>query len=362
LSESDPAKILPGNPEWQISGFWRFIAIAALSVIIAAGIINFLVDPFGIYGTGLIPRVAANTYEIKLDLFGNFDAPPEALIIGSSRSFPLDPAIVESITGKRCFNFSVPSAKTETFYAIINYAVVEKNAPVDTVIVSVDPESFHPTLPIQPESRFIPEYANYYIYHDAAIATFWERIALLFTLDQTTESISSLQRLFRTEAGIEWKEFTSNGLMKFNARETQIEEGSYNLQSRLDRRIRKYPERSLRLSEFTGICPVRQQYWEDFLFFCHEKDIYVFAFMPVEHPRLYSIMMEAGAAGIFSDVADYLRESVERYGGTFRNYTDISEFSGDPDQFYDEIHLRPLNAELLLYDLLGADAVVPDDP
>ena len=353
----DPSDIEPPDPAWRISGFWRAIGITALAAIVFSALVNFLVDPYDIYHTGLIPRDEINFYETKLDLFKALDPPPQALIIGSSRTYAFDPKLVEEITGKRCFNFSLAGAKAETFYSVLRLAVDEYHAPIDTLILGIDPETFHPTLPIEPESRFISAYSRYYIYNESGTATVWERIALLFTLDQTAESISSLQRVFRKNAGIKWMEFRPDGYSIFTAREDEIANGTFDLQSALDTRVRKYPERSLGLSEFTGLSDTRKHYWEDFISICREKNIHIYAFIPVEHPRLYEELMSQGAGDIFSQVSDYLASTLDYDEWVFRDFTDITSFGGDPNQFYDEIHLRPPNADLELRTLLSSESL-----
>ncbi len=332
--------------------FWRVNAIAFFCVLIAAAILNLIVDPFSIYGTALLPRVEVNHYERKVELFREFEPKPNVLLLGSSRVYSCDPDIVDELTGQRCFSFSVPSSKAETFYAILRMALEDFNAPVDMIIIAVDPESFHPTMSIAPESRFVPEYAKYFIYHEYGQATPWERVALLFTLDQTGESIGSLRRLIKTKAGWQKMEFRDDGYATWIQREREIAQGTFDLEARLETRVRKYPERSLQLSSFTGLGEVRKRYWEDFMGICEDRGIKVYAFMPPVHPQLLELLDEVGADALIQEVADYVEETVTQAGGVFRDYTDIRSFGGDPDLFYDEIHMRPQNGERLLRHLL----------
>jgi len=341
------------KPLMSFSAFWRVITLTFAVVILATAALNVLVDPFDIYGVGLLPRSEVNYYEMKLELFDEFDPRPEALIIGSSRVLAFDPDVVEEMIGERCFNFSVAGAKAETFYAILRLALDDYDAPIHTVILGVDPESFHPAMPIQPESRFVSAYAKYFIHDPSGQATMAERLSLLLTLDQTSESISSIQTYLKERTGQAKMEFRDDGFATWIQREREIEEGTYDLQSRLDQRIRKYPERSLRLSEFTALDETRKEYWEDFLQLCEDKGIRVYAFLPAMHPQLLEVLNNLDAGRILGEVADYLDDTVSESGGVFRDYTDIRSFGGDPDLFYDEIHMRPENGEKLLKDLLG---------
>ena len=345
----------PGNSGRHFPAFWRIVAAAFAGVIILAALLNFIVDPYGIYGVHLLPRTEINFYEKKLELFSNYQPPAEALIVGSSRGIALDPDMVEELTGKRAFNFSVPGAKAETFYATLRLAVEDFGDPVDELILAVDPESFHPTMPIQPESVYMAQCSRYFIYNPDVQAGWAERVGLLFTLDQTSESIDSLGSVLKASMGRQKMEFRDDGYSTWVQREREIAEGTYNLESVLETRIRKYPERSLMLSSFTHLGETRMKYWEDFLDLCEERGVKVYAFLPPYHPRLSEVLHNFGADGILSEVSEYLEATVESHGGAYRDFRDIRSFGGDPNLFYDEIHMRPENATLLLENLLGAD-------
>jgi hypothetical protein len=347
--------ILNTRQPWIHPLFWRGLIITSLVFLFATIGLNYFVDPYGIYKSGLFPTSEINYYQNKIQSYKAFDPPPQCLILGSSRVLAMDPQIVERETGRRSFNFAVPGAKAETFYAILRFAIDYNNPPIDTIIVGVDPESFHPTLPIQPESLFIDGISKYYIYDPQAKKTWWDKFTLLLTLEQTSESISSIQRVVKNMAGKPKMEFRPDGMQIWIQLNKQIEEGKFNLQERLDERVIKYPERSLMLSEFTSMSETREKYWQDFISICKEKNIKIYAFLPSEHPQLHELLMSLGAGEIFGEVAEYLDNTVESAGGTFRDYTDITGFDGDPSLFYDEIHMRPENGAKLLENLLRDD-------
>jgi hypothetical protein len=343
--------IQPAAPGWSRPAFWRALVLTWAITLGFAAILNVVVDPFGIYGTGVFPRAQVNNYEEKLKLFDEFQPPPQALILGSSRVMSLDPETVTRLTGKRCFNFSVPGAKTETYYAILELAL-EHGAPIDTLIIGAEPEAFHPTLPIEPEARFVPEYSKHFIHDPHGQATFLEKLSLILTLDQVSESISSLTRLFKSKTGQSKLEYRPDGFSVEIEREAEIAAGTFDLNARIDSRIRKYPERSMRLSKFKGLSERRKQYWTDLLNLCRERGIRLYVIMPPAHPRLVRLLDELGAGGVFKEVADYLSSTVSGAGGIFRDYTRIESFGGDPSLFYDEIHVRPANGDRLLEKLL----------
>lgn len=342
------------NPQyWTSPSFYRVFLFSLLSALLFSVVLNILVNPYGVYGVELVPRVEINNYEKKLELIEKFQPPPKALIIGSSRVMSFDPEIVEEILGKRCFNFSV-GARAESYYAVLRLALEKYNAPLDTVIVQVEPEVFHPSLPADPQARFEPEYSQYFIYGPKG-ATLLEKIALLITLEQVGESIDSIFRLIRKETDKQKIAYKENGFSIQIQREADIKNNRFNLDAIIDKRLRRYPERSFLLSKFTGLSETRKKYWQDFLDICRERNIKVYACMPPVHPRLLELLYGLGAERIFKETEKYLKETVSEKDWVFKNYTNIETFNGDAQLFYDEIHMQPENCNKLLRDLLSSD-------
>ncbi len=331
----------------------RVLLGTVLIALVPVMLMNLLVDPFAIYGVGIFPRTEVSGYDEKLALLDEFEPKPECLIIGSSRTLAFDPDVVEELIGKRTFNFSGPGARAEIIYATLNIALNDFNSPIDTLIIGVDPESFHPTLPIQPEVAYIDDFSRYFKYDDVGKMTLGERFRRLLSFEMTQESVGSIRKLIKERYGIRKMVVSENGLATWIQRERDIADGTFDLQNRLDQRVRKYPERSLFLSSFTELSEVRIQYWEDLLEICRENNIRVYAFLPSTHPQLYDLYKSIGADGIIGEVSDYLESSISEIDGVYRDYTSIESFGGNPDDFYDEIHMRPQNCELLLRDLLG---------
>jgi hypothetical protein len=348
---------------WNGPTFWSvFISIAVIIAGLAAAM-NFIVDPFDIYGNRFLPASELNNYKQKLELFDNFQPPPNALILGSSRVMTCDPELVDEITGLRCFNFWLPGSASETFYAIMKMVEEESNEPIDLVIVGVGVETVHPALPIQPEARYVPQISKWFVHNRHGQATTLDRIGLLFTMDQTVRSVGVILSYLRgnnrertTEAGQPTLEYRDDGFSLQARAEEQIAEGTFDLDAKLTRRLRRrrYTEQGVVVSGWTGMSKVRMQYWEDFLDICREKDIQVLVFMTPAHPRLWELLEEFGASEVYEEVSGYFERTVTEAGGTFRDYTHLASFEGDPENFYDEMHMRKQNCDLLLRNLLAA--------
>ena len=79
-----------------------------LLALIAA--LNVLVDPFGAHGTNVFDPIVVSSRRPKLHLYRRASPPPEAVVLGSSRSFDMDPTTIERVTGRRAFNAAVQAA------------------------------------------------------------------------------------------------------------------------------------------------------------------------------------------------------------------------------------------------------------
>ena len=345
---------------WGGIAYWRFTSVSSAIVILAAAIFNLLINPFSIYGIKLIAH-PMGMYEKKFKLYNEFKPPANVLILGSSRVMTLDPEIVENLTGERCFNFWLPGAATETYYAVLKLALTDMHDPIDTVIVGAGIEAFHPSLGIQPEARYIPELSRYFIHDPHGSATIWDKIGLLFTMDQTLQSAQMAYGTLRKSLGRVPQsneppklEYRYDGFTVQAKSDAQIDAGNFDLDAKIEARLRnkRYTERSLAISGWTGLSHARTAYWEDFLKLCKQNDIKVYTFMPPAHPKLIALLSEFNAQPIFDQVSDYLKKSTEENGGTFRDYTDIDNFNGDPNLFYDELHIRKGNGDRILENLL----------
>jgi hypothetical protein len=332
--------------------FWKIFIAAGAWLLATVALLNLIVDPFGMYGTGLFPSMVSNRYLAKLTLFRADDPPPSALILGSSRVGMIDPDLVTEITGEKCFSWGVPIARAETFLAIIKIAIDEVGDPIDLVIVGAEPEVFHPTSEVHPMAKFVPEFSGY-----GDPLPWWsitvEKVSRLFTMEQTEASIGVISAVLHGERVGDWIEWGPDGFPVGMDPETTPRVIEEDFETRLKKGLATYPDERFEISSFTHLSPERMRYWEEFLQICEDNDIRIYVFMPPPHPKLLDRLYDLGAERIFDETSEYLERTVTEAGGTFRDFTRLESFGGDPNLFSDEVHLRKPNAELMLRNLLS---------
>ena len=352
MNQAPAEKERKPSDAWNRSGYWRAFIVTLIISVVAIIALNLLIDPFELYGTGVVSPWKANSYDVKLSMFRDTEPPPGALIIGSSRVELVDPEVVTEITGRKCFNWGLPSAKVETFRAVLRLAVEEEEAPIDILVVSIDPAAFQPGSWIHMQMRLAPEYTRGLVANPERLAL-REKMWRLMTVEQTRTScmvLGSRLGLFEFNARTE---YYPNGMARYPLWESQVESGDFDLNAILAEYNPAYPEAQFGLSIFTHLSERRMEYWEDILRLCDEKGIELYVYMPPVHPSLREVLVDAGAEGIINEVSGYLDATVTEAGGTYRDFSDLESFAGDPEMFYDGVHMWTENCERMIRELFS---------
>lgn len=351
----------PKKIDWNHKLIWILVLVPFFITLGIFAVTNYIVDPFGLYGTGIYPPVTFSSYEHKLRLFREYEPKPRALVIGSSRVESINPEFVEELTGRTCFNWANPLAKTELFYAELRIALDDYNAPVDLVIVGVEPDVFHPQASAPPQAVSMLAYMRY-VSDKAATTVFLDRIARLFSFEQTNSSFMVLSGTSDYNP-MEESRWNANGYMVVSDYRVLTKEM---IVQGIENEVRDFPEEHWGSASHSNMSPMRKEFWEEFLRICHERSIRVYAYMTPLHPELLETvnnMERFDAAALYAEANEYLSRTVAEVGGVFRDYTDVTSFGGDPEGFYDVVHLQPENGDILLRDLFGDDfeSVEDDD-
>jgi hypothetical protein len=330
---------------WYQHTFWLVFFLSFIVSTVFVVLVNWIVDPFDLYGNDYLPPWQQNRYTEKYDLYRAFDPPPEALIIGSSRVGSIDPEAIEQYTGYRTFHWGVPSAGVEAFNAILSLALERDDVDLNLIVIGVDPVSFEAGNPIQKQMLHEPHYTKYF---DITLKQELDGVIRLITKEQTVNSLKVIFRSMGGEVMNTAQDHRADGMPLYSSREELIAEGKFDLQSNLDLRLAMYPDQFSCITGSSVISEHNKRLWEEFLSKCTEHGIKVAAFTPTMHPRLYDRMEYLGAFPKYEEISSYLKETVEGSGGIYMDFTDLSSFGGDPDEFYDEVHMRRTNGNQML--------------
>jgi hypothetical protein len=132
-----------GSPRAAIAILLTFVLSAVVFVAAFLAIVR-VVDARNHFGTGIFPVVTLDGRAEKLALFRAYAAagPVQGLVVGSSRSWALDPAVLSAVSGRRFFNFSVGNARVEDYLAIYRW-VRGQGVRLEVLIIGLDLEALH---------------------------------------------------------------------------------------------------------------------------------------------------------------------------------------------------------------------------
>lgn len=89
---------------------------------------NFVVDPFALSGTRVLPSAIEDDRAVKLSLIEDLQEPPGILILGSSRARLAEPAYLQLLTGRSGFNAGVTGGTAADAWVMTNH--LERTSPL----------------------------------------------------------------------------------------------------------------------------------------------------------------------------------------------------------------------------------------
>jgi hypothetical protein len=111
VTPSSDRNITDSNQSGQAAIIWTIGVIVSLGIV---GGINYLVDPFRIYGLHSIwPQVVYNYRSEKIEMYRHLA--PDVIFMGSSRAFSLPAGRVQLATGLTAFNAAVAGGDIDEF-------------------------------------------------------------------------------------------------------------------------------------------------------------------------------------------------------------------------------------------------------
>ena len=332
---------------WKV--FVRRFVIVLVALVLGIGLLNFLVNPEGIYATRLLPPVTWNTRPAKAELLVAQNPKPQALLLGSSRLMTIPPSEVERITGLKTFNAAVNAAYTEDFYVLLRYAV-EHGVQPKLVLIGLDAEAFHDH---EPENDYLlqPNDLGALLQKGERRGERWREFTILFTGYQTKLSFVSLyDRLGGKKVNA--VDFNADGSL---AQDPWLREGArVNLAARLESTKAEY---STRYKSYTAVSPARLDYFAQTLRYAREHGAHVIVFATPVHPELERALAQYGYGQRKSEAYAAARKVCADNGAEFLDFTAPESFGGAPEHFYDGVHVDATNAQRLIGAVLKTHAV-----
>lgn len=314
----------------------------------AVALFNIWANPEGLFPTKFLPPVIADHRPEKAYLLATSTSRPEALILGSSRSMKIEPALVERYTGLKTFNAAVFYGYAEDDYALLRYAVERAGVRPKLVIIGLEWATFAP----DPRNDYLnrPNQLSEFLPGRHAALRYAELAGAAISWPQTSLSLEAVDRfvLQRTAPALQMH-IEPDGYLIRDVDERAKADGSFRLGNQMVYSRKLYQQR-LRSFSFA---PERVRYFQELLQYCRDRRIRVMVFATPVHHQIFA---DEDAADQQRERAalDTMRALTEQGGATFDDFLHVENFGGEPDAFFDGTHIDARNATLLTARMLAA--------
>ena len=339
-------RVVPDPPEMDqsrgVRTFWFLLAlvVVALVVMAAVGTLNTLADPYGLIGMKLLPTVTTSDRTIKADAIEALKEPPQIVVLGSSRSMRWMPQHFTKVTGLRTFNAGVNGiGGTADAWAMVNF-IHDRFPDSDPYYFwLLDVESFVP-FKIQGRTANEPRLAQYVEGSGtvrktptAILRQAWANRSSVLSLESAKDSVRVLMNRKKVKRIYDdyRKRFKSDGTMA----DRPLTKGEW--KSRWPKSVKRYTD--LYTDAYYTLDPTAKKYFEDTLSFMNENGAKPLIVLTPINPKLREYVDPLGWPERHHEVLDYLESMQKKYDFEFIDITDITTWDGDPEGFYDGVHM-----------------------
>ena len=312
--------------------------------------INWFVDPYGQYGTGIVPVIVQASRTQKLDLMEKLDEVPLGLILGSSRVQKIEPRYLEEKTGLSFFNAGVNHGRPTDYLAIVRWYQKRWKSFPEIVVIGVDAEALNAVVPldgrISTEQRLAANVPEAITWKDG-----FSRYTELVGFKQLRSSISGMQNALRPRVDDDPVEtIQPDGLLVYRHRESELRNGTYDFKSALRYNELEYTQLYRTYHEISGTEAMRLVETVRLL---QKHGTRVYLFVTPFHPELIESLSHDRNFDKRENETRQLLSLLARHDGAIvADLGDLSKFDGDPTQFVDGIHPLEPNTRLMMDRLL----------
>jgi hypothetical protein len=325
-------------------GFARLFAGLVAFWIVGQASFNWLVNPWGLYRTKLFEARVTDERHQKTALMHQMQPPPNMLIVGSSRMMRVNPMLIAERTGLRPFNAAIPGAYPIDFYVMYRFATEELHAPLEQLLVGVDPliffggEGSYRKIENNAElRRLLPS--------PSGLSSDIGQLSLLVSPAQSKDGLKSLLHLLRParRENTLWRVFEPDGWQSRNYQDAKREAGKWDQTAIVEKQLKGWymnPKKAPTPATFTDL--------EALLARAAEQGVRTTVVATPTSARVKEHWRDTGFADQERQIRARLAEIAGRHGARFADYSSVENYGGDPNEFYDTIHPTAVNTRLIV--------------
>ena len=310
------------------------LVVSTLLVAFCIGAFNYVVNPFGLYPPHVFEPLVLTTRDYKMELYTTYLPPPQAVVMGSSRSFGVNPDQIETLWGYRTFNFSVAAGTMQDSLALLRY-IAEVGKLPDLLIINLAPEAFwsneYLRYALEPNARLW----NLIDLRDALmpLKDGVYRVTSLLSKEQLDASLRVLQVRGSKQEGLPNFMTVPNGMIR--SPEFQLKPADLQPDKVLSGISYFFKNMFTEYQPDLYMTDVLQQILE----LAKQHHMLVIGYMPPYHPAMRDAL-EANTA--FTPILNYLVAQLDHfetvYPFHYLNFIDSHPLSDDATVFFDYIH------------------------
>ena len=288
--------------------------------------LNVVVDPFGAHGTSLLDPIVLSSRRPKLHLYRRASPPPEVVVLGSSRSFEMEPSAIERSLGRPAFNAAVQAAVPQDYEDFASCfeqmgrfpAVLILGLGIEQMLAGdgAPGEPDDPLAACRPSTGRVPR---------SLLA-----LESTLTLQETQGSVRSLLLQARGHR----EPMTVFGSDGARLRATA---GSFDLDRALEDSLAGSWSPRCFAAEF--LAPSSSAHLARLFEACRRHQARVVVYLPPYHPRaLRRYRAESHFDSLHAQILRQLADWQRRYAIHVHDFTEVAAFGGTADMFYDASH------------------------
>lgn len=319
-----------------IKTYVALVLVLTIAALTAVGILNYTVNPYGLYGTTYFPPLVIQPRTDKYKLMMADPGAGEILLLGSSRMFLMRPSLVTELTGMRAFNATVPLTMPRDYLIFTRFAL--DVMPVKHILAGIDLQGFHPTVIWDDGSWLSTSPLRPYADNNAPGRSPEKTMRELFSLQQVVHSLESLQKFSRSNAAAEPFPYKADGSVIDDVlpADESLAQGNGELNN---------PEF---WASFTQLDPARLEEIRSFFALCQKHNLQVdIVLMPFDSRALVELRKIPNFNARLEDFKLFLTQNEFLYGIRVHDFTDPASFNGIPNGFSDYYHPMQTNTDLI---------------
>ena len=359
----------------------RFFLFLGLGLAVCVGL-SIYVNPWGNFGPkGIQPLYNARLAKtLHLDTLSPNES-PEIFVLGSSNVMRFRPDLIERLFRKKAFNYGVFWGRAEDVYSIAKHLVNVAKVPPKLFIVGLDVWFFE--KPPTQENPLNPGYRRRLLNTPQLVQHLPDMNSLQLTFMRGLDCLSNqqLQMVVKMLQSGRTRRFypSLKETHMFNVDGTRIyyadvygekagqenanifsdvEKGEYNITRLFEENIianRSQNWVHLKTYQMNDFWPKRLKFFWEFIAICKQNNINIAFVVNPLHPTFRQELVERTPyQKNLKTLMELLQESKRRYPHVVNYYdaSQIAEFKGDKNHFYDEIHPATKNCDLILKQLM----------